>query len=85
MIVSFSHACTIHVCVCVCMCVCVLCVCVYILKNKMVTQFSILSWRIPWTVSLAGYSPWGHKESDTTEVTQHTRKQLIGDYKCHYK
>ena len=19
-----------------------------------------------------GYSPWGHKESDTTEVTQHT-------------
>ena len=22
--------------------------------------------------SLAGYSPWGHKESDTTEVTQHT-------------
>ena len=80
MIVSFSHACTICVCVCVC------CVCVYyILKNKMVTQFSILSWRIPWTVSLAGYSPWGHKESDTTEVTQHTRKQLIGDYKCHYK
>ena len=22
--------------------------------------------------SLAGYSPWGHKESDTTEVTDHT-------------
>ena len=20
-----------------------------------------------------GYSPWGHKESDTTEVTEHTR------------
>ena len=26
--------------------------------------------------SLEGYSPWGHKESDTTEVTQHIRKQL---------
>ena len=24
--------------------------------------------------SLAGYSPWGHKESDTTEVTEHTHK-----------
>ena len=22
--------------------------------------------------SLAGYSPWGHKELDATEVTQHT-------------
>ena len=22
--------------------------------------------------SLAGYSPWGHKESDTTEVTAYT-------------
>ena len=22
--------------------------------------------------SLVGYSPWAHKESDTTEVTQHT-------------
>ena len=52
-----------------------MCVCVYyILKKKMVTQFSILSWRITWKVSLAGYSPWSHKESDITEVTQHTRK-----------
>ena len=22
--------------------------------------------------SLAGYNPWGHKESDMTEVTEHT-------------
>ena len=22
---------------------------------------------MPWTEELAGYSPWGHKESDTTE------------------
>ena len=25
--------------------------------------------------SLVGYSPWGHKESDTTEATQHTNTQ----------
>ena len=25
--------------------------------------------------SLVGYSPWGHKESDTTEVTCHSRVQ----------
>ena len=28
---------------------------------------SILSWRTPWTKRLVGYSPWGHKESDTPE------------------
>ena len=27
----------------------------------------ILAWRIPWTEDLAGYSPWGQKELDTTE------------------
>ena len=32
---------------------------------------SILVWRIPWTEDLAGYSPQGHKESDTTEAIQH--------------
>ena len=28
---------------------------------------SLLAWRIPWTEELGGYSPWGCKESDTTE------------------
>ena len=32
----------------------------------MAAHSSILAWRIPQS-SLAGYSPWGHKESDTTE------------------
>ena len=32
------------------------------LEKGRATQFSILAWRIPWT-----YSPWGGKESDTTE------------------
>ena len=44
------------------------------LEEGMVTQSSILAWRTPWTEEPGGlYSPWGHKESDTTEATQHTR------------
>ena len=31
------------------------------------TQPSTLAWKIPWTEKLVGYSPWGRKESDTTE------------------
>ena len=31
-----------------------------------------LAWRLPWRASLEGYRPQGHKESDTTEATQHT-------------
>ena len=27
----------------------------------------ILAWRITWQKSLVGYSPWGHRELDTTE------------------
>ena len=27
--------------------------------------------------SLAGYSPRGHKESDTTEATQHTHREDV--------
>ena len=37
------------------------------LEKGMATHSSIPSWRIPWTRSLAGYSPWGRRESDTTE------------------
>ena len=35
------------------------------LEKKMATYSSILAWKIPQTKSLAGYSPWGCKESDT--------------------
>ena len=36
------------------------------------THFSILAWEIPWIEDPADYSPWGHRESDTTEqLTQH--------------
>ena len=38
------------------------------LEKEMATHSSILAWRIPWTEKLGvGYSPWDHKESDTTE------------------
>ena len=37
------------------------------LEREMATHSSVLAWRIPWTEGLVGYSPWGHKESDTIE------------------
>ena len=44
----------------------------------MATHSSILAWRIPRTEeSLVGYSPWGCKESDTTEQLSLTHSLLI--------
>ena len=38
------------------------------LEKEMATHSNILAWRIPWTEELGGlYSPWGHKELNTTE------------------
>ena len=38
------------------------------LEKEMATHSGILAWRIPWTEEPGGlYSPWGHKELDTTE------------------
>ena len=37
------------------------------LKEGMATHSSILAWRIHGQRSLEGYSPWGHKELDTSE------------------
>ena len=36
------------------------------LEKAITTHSSILAWKIPWTEEPAGYSAWGHKESDTT-------------------
>ena len=41
---------------------------------EMAPHSSILGWEIPWTGSLVGYSPWGHKELDTTK--QQLKKML---------
>ena len=38
-----------------------------LLEKEMATHSSNLAWKIPWTRSLLGYSPWGRKELDTTE------------------
>ena len=37
------------------------------LKKEMATHSSTLAWKIHGWRSLVGYSPWGRKESDTTE------------------
>ena len=48
------------------------------LEEAMATHPSILAWRIPQMRSLAGYSLWGHKESDTTErLSTHTHTIII--------
>ena len=43
------------------------------LEKGMATHSSVLAWRIPRTEEAGGlYSPWGCKESDTTEQLTHT-------------
>ena len=37
------------------------------LEKEMAAHSSILAGKIPWMRKLVGYSPWGRKESDTTE------------------
>ena len=37
----------------------------------MTTHSSVLAWRTPWTEEPAGYSPWGHKESNVTKASEH--------------
>ena len=49
------------------------------LKKEMATHPSILAWKIPWTESLASYSPWSCKESDTTKATEPpSERQQLG-------
>ena len=44
-------------------------ICDLFLEKEMAAHSSVLAWRIHGQRSLAGYSPWGHKESDMTEAT----------------
>ena len=37
------------------------------LEKGMANHSNILAWRIPWTEESVSHSPWGCKESDTTE------------------
>ena len=36
----------------------------------MATYSKILAWEIPWTESLVGYGPWGHKRVGHNLVTE---------------
>ena len=36
------------------------------LEEEMAPDSSILAWETPWTEKPGGYSPWNHKELDTT-------------------
>ena len=47
------------------------------LEKGMATCSSILAWRIPWTEKPSGYSPWGCKESDTTEWLTLSRAYIV--------
>ena len=42
------------------------------LEKEMAAHSSILAWKTPGWRSLAGCSPWGRKESDTTEQLHKT-------------
>ena len=46
------------------------------LEEGMTTHSSILARKIPWTGELGGLQSMGHKESDTTEATDHAHQIL---------
>ena len=47
------------------------------LEKGMLTHSHILAWRTLWTESLAGYSPFGHNESDMTATNFSTFFSLL--------
>ena len=49
------------------------------LEKEMATHSSILAWKIPWTKEPDRYSPWGHKELDTTERPTLSHNTFIKD------
>ena len=46
------------------------------LEKEMAIDSSTLAWKIPWTVEPGSYSPWGHKESDTTKQLHFHKYQV---------
>ena len=52
------------------------------LEEEMATHSSTLAWKIPWMEEPgAGHSPWGRKESDTTERLHFHFSQLYNQVK----
>ena len=53
------------------------------LEKGMAIHSSSLTWRIPWSEKASGYSPSGHKESDTTEgLTLSLSQTRNKDFSC---
>ena len=50
------------------------------LEKEVAPHSSIFAWEIPWTEEPGGYSPWGHKESDTPGATEHACIWLLVPY-----
>ena len=51
------------------------------LQKAMATHSSILAWRIPWTESLVGCSPWGRQGLDTAQqltLSLHLNESVTG-------
>ena len=51
------------------------------LQKAMATHSSILAWRIPWTESLVGCSPWDHQGLDTAQqltLSLHLNESVTG-------
>ena len=56
----------------------------YSLEKEMATHSSTLALKIPWTKELgAGYSPWGRKESSTTERLHFLSFFRVADPHCY--
>ena len=48
------------------------------LEEEIVTHYSILAWKIPWTEKPGSYSPWGGKKSRHDAcVRTHTHTHII--------
>ena len=46
------------------------------MEKAMAPHSSILAWKIPWMEEPGGRSPWGRKEMDTTEATEHAHTHM---------
>ena len=51
-----------------------------LLEKEMATHSSIVAWKIHGQRSLAGYNPWGHKESGVTEQPTLSVEKLCSVY-----
>ena len=49
-------------------------------EKEMATHSNILAWKIPWTEELMGYSPWGLKESEATELARRTANSIVAPF-----